>query len=95
MEERDVQLNLETGRISWRELQPFFARGQTVYVAPELDLIRVARGFADDEADQVRAWMDDGRVSEVSTDQARHWIEHDADMWAVVIKPWVLVQPCI
>jgi hypothetical protein len=32
-------------------------------------------------------------VGEVTADQARDWIERDADMWAVVVKPWVLVQP--
>lgn len=92
-DELEAQLNLETGRISWQELQPFFAKGQTIYVAPQLDLIRVARSFVDDDSEQVRAWMDEQRVSEVDADQARDWIERDADMWAVVVKPWVLVQP--
>lgn len=92
-EELETRLNLETGRISWRELQPFFARGQTIHVAPELDLIRVARDFVDDRAEQVQDWMSRGLVGEVSADQARHWIDTDADMWALVIKPWVLVQP--
>jgi hypothetical protein len=92
-DELEAQLNLETGRISWQELQPFFAKGQTIYVAPQLDLIRVARSFVDDDSEQVRAWMDEQRVSEVDADQAREWIERDADMWAVVVKPWVLVQP--
>jgi hypothetical protein len=92
-EELEAQLNLETGRISWQELQPFFAKGQTIYVAPELDLIQVARTFVDDDSSQVQAWMADSRVGEVTADQARDWIERDADMWAVVVKPWVLVQP--
>ncbi len=46
--DRDIlkaKLNQETAKASWKELQPFFARGQTVYVAPELDLIEVALAF--------------------------------------------------
>ncbi len=92
-DELEAQLNLETGRISWQELQPFFARGQTIFVAAQLDLIQVARSFIDDDSCRVQAWMDEKQVCEVDADQARDWIERDADMWAVVVKPWVLVQP--
>lgn len=92
-EELEAQLNLETGQISWQELQPFFAKGQTIYVAPGLDLIRVARTFVDDDSAQVQAWMEQGQVGEVTAEQARDWVERDADMWALVVKPWVLVQP--
>ena len=42
------KLNTETARISWEELQPHFARGAAVYVAPDLDLIAVARHVAED-----------------------------------------------
>jgi len=28
----------------------------------------------------------------VSNDQARNWYEKDALVWAVVVKPWVLIQ---
>jgi len=41
-EDREIlraKLNQETAKAGWAELQPFFARGQTIYVAPELDLI--------------------------------------------------------
>lgn len=49
--DRDIlkaKLNQETAKANWKELQPFFARGQTVYVAPELDLIEVALAFSED-----------------------------------------------
>jgi len=31
-------------------------------------------------------------VGEVSPDLARAWYERNAELWAVVIAPWVLVQ---
>ena len=61
VEQREIlkaKLNQETAKASWKELQPFFARGQTVYVAPELDLIEVALAFSDDEAAQIALWRD-------------------------------------
>ena len=30
-----------------------------------------------------------------SAAQAREWLEANALMWAVVVKPWVLVQPIL
>lgn len=90
--ELEARLNLETGRISWAELQPYFARGLTIRVAPELDLVQVGRVFVDDQSGQVKTWISQGQVGEVSAEQARDWFERDADMWALVVMPWVLVQ---
>jgi hypothetical protein len=34
-----------------------------------------------------------GKFGKVSDEQATVWYESDALLWAVVISPWVLVQP--
>ena len=93
--ELEARLNLDTGRIRWAELQPYFAKGLTLRVAAELDLVQVGRVFVDDQSDQVKSWMSKGQVGEVSADQARDWFERDADMWALVVMPWVLVQEAL
>ncbi|WP_156491762.1 DUF2288 family protein, partial [Oleiphilus sp. HI0123] len=31
-------------------------------------------------------------VAQVSDDQALAWYEADAELWTLVIKPWILVQ---
>ena len=36
--------------------------------------------------------MADGRVGDVSPDLARAWYDRNAELWAVVVAPWVLVQ---
>ena len=41
-DELKAKLNLETSRIHWHDLQTYFARGQVVRVAPELDILEVA-----------------------------------------------------
>lgn len=88
-----AKLNQETARAAWKELQPFFARGQTVAVAGDLDLIDVAVAFAEDRAEQIQRWRGEARVGAVSDAQAGQWFEADQDLWTVVVAPWVLVQP--
>ena len=95
-EDRDVlkaKLNQETAKAGWAELQPFFARGQTVFVDPALDLVEVALAFSEDNAAQITLWKEKGQVDNVSDEQAGQWYDADQTLWTVVVMPWVLVQP--
>jgi hypothetical protein len=87
-----AKLVSETAKMPWIDLQRFFANGSTLYVAPELDLIDVAFAFQQDQADNVKPWLEQTLVAPVSTDQAKAWIEQDSQLWTVVVKPWVLLQ---
>lgn len=91
--ELEHTINLETAQIRWHELQRFFASGNAIAVDPTLDLTHVAAQIAADNAAQIEAWMNAGLVDVVKDTQALQWYETDAFVWAVVIKPWVLVQP--
>jgi len=82
----------ETAKIAWSELQRFFAAGKAIHVSVDLDLVEVALQVSNDNSEMVRQWMDKGQLAPVSDDQARYWIEANATVWAVVVKPWVLVQ---
>ena len=82
----------ETARIPWQELQRFFAAGKVMLVAPGLDLVDVAFALQEDDVDQVKSWTEALQVMPVPDDQAKDWIASDALLWAVVVKPWVLVQ---
>ena len=86
------KINRETARISWQELAPFFAQGLAVGVAEGMDLVEVAYQFAVDNGEQVKTWMESDQVGPVKDEQASVWLEADADVWAVVVKPFVLVQ---
>ncbi|WP_020157929.1 DUF2288 domain-containing protein [Methylobacter marinus] len=87
------KVNLETSQIAWKELQRFFASGTAVYVAPDLDLVEVAYQFSMDNKALVEQWMQNGQLGLVSDRRAIDWLEADAQVWAVVVKPWILVQP--
>ncbi|MDO7653730.1 MAG: DUF2288 domain-containing protein [Porticoccus sp.] len=87
------ELNAETAKILWKELEKFFANGTTIYVSPDLDLIDVALEVCQDNKAQMEQWMAEGRVGQVSDDKAIEWMEAETTVWSVVVKPWVLVQP--
>lgn len=91
--ELEQKINLETAQIRWHELQRFFASGNAIAVDSSLDLTHVAAQIVADNAAQIKTWMDSGLVDTVKDSQAQQWYEQDALVWAVVIKPWVLVQP--
>jgi len=88
-----AKLNLETARIAWKEVQRFFASGAAIFVSDKLDLIEVAYQISADNKAQVKEWMDSGLVARVNDTQAKTWHEADAEMWAVVVSPYLLVQP--
>ena len=85
-------LNSETSQIAWHELQRFFASGLAIYISSEIDLVEVAYQFSKDNKKQVDQWMQDKQVMRVEDAQALTWFEQDVMLWAVVVKPWVLVQ---
>ena len=82
----------ETARISWTELQPFFARGVLLWVAPELDLVAVAEALVEDDRQQVARWMEAGQLAPVAESLAEDLLQRDPQLWAVVVAPWVVVQ---
>ncbi len=87
-----AQVNMETAQIGWRELQPYFARGATVVVGESLDLVDVAFQISKDNKAQVAHWLESGQIGKVTDEQALAWYEANALLWAVVARPYVLVQ---
>ncbi len=87
-----AKITTETARISWLELQKFYAAGSVITVAPSLDLIDVAFAFSRDNSAQVASWLHAGEVERTSEQQAKQWYQANTELWAVVISPWVLVQ---
>lgn len=85
-------LNTETGRVQWSELARFFAAGQVVLVGEELDLVEVAQQFARDNAAQSAQWLESGGIGLVTDKQATEFNHAEQEFWAIVVKPWVLVQ---
>lgn len=87
-----AKVNMETSRIHWKELQRFFASGVAVAVSAKLDLVEVAFQMHSDNKAQFESWLSTGMIAKVSDEQASAWLVTDAELWAVVVSPWVLVQ---
>jgi len=94
MNEPDLRtrLNAETARIAWSELGVHFARGAVVRVDGALDLVEVAAAFVENRRDAVEDWMAAGKVAVATDANAQAWTAREAEVWAVVVAPWVLVQ---
>jgi hypothetical protein len=87
-----LKLNHETARMHWEELQRFFAAGLVVVVDNTLDLIEVAVAFTNDDRPAVEAWMGQQKVAKASDADAAAWLAQSAQLWTVVVRPWILVQ---
>ncbi|MFZ2302397.1 MAG: DUF2288 domain-containing protein [Gallionella sp.] len=88
-----AKINLETSKIAWKELQRFFASGTALSVSTDLDLVEVALQMSEDNVAQIGQWATAGKLGKVSDEQAGEWLADDVSVWAVVVSPWVLVQP--
>ncbi|MBT8128026.1 MAG: DUF2288 domain-containing protein [Gammaproteobacteria bacterium] len=86
------EIHSETAKVAWIELQRFFAAGKAIHVSPDLDLVETALQISTDNSTLIKQWMAKGQLAPVSDAQARCWVDTDATVWAVVVKPWVLVQ---
>lgn len=87
-----AKVNMETSRIAWKELQRFFASGVAVAVSAKLDLVEVAMQMHGDNKTQFENWLAEGSIAKVTDEQAAAWLATEAEVWAVVVSPWVLVQ---
>lgn len=82
-----------TAQIDWHTLEPHFARGEVLVVDQALDLVGVAEALIADDSVKVKGWMAQGQLAAATDSQASDWFERNPDnLWAVVIRPWVLVQ---
>mgnify|MGYP003577501817 CR=1 FL=1 len=82
----------ETAPITWKELQPFFARGALLRVAGDLDLVGVAVAMAENDRERVEGWVQRGDIGQVDDATARDFTARGPELWSVVVAPWVLVQ---
>lgn len=94
--EKDLELrnkvNRETARLPWTELQKHFAQGNVVWVANSLDLVDVAVRISHDDKANITQWMNSGLIAKVSDQQAQRWLDANAELWACVVSPFILVQ---
>lgn len=86
------KLNQDTAKIKWGALHEHQQQECVIAVSTDLDLIDVACEFTFDNHVQVKAWLQQTKITKVSDQQAQQWKIEERELWAVVVAPWVLVQ---
>lgn len=87
------RLNLETARISWPELERYFAGGKVIHISPDIDLVETAACLVEDNTQKIQQWIDQQQLQHLESETAKQWVTEQPDnLWAVVVAPWVLVQ---
>lgn len=92
IQEEKAKIVAETAMIHWKDLEKFYAQGLLILVSNTLDLVEVAYAISQDEADQVNQWLTTELLIRDFNQQAIEWEKDNAEVWSVVIRPWVLVQ---
>ncbi|MBO4790195.1 MAG: DUF2288 family protein [Oxalobacter sp.] len=87
-----ARINMETAKISWKELERFFAAGRLISVIDSVDMIKVAQLMEKDDAKAIKEMLDKREIERLSDEQAKVWADTNPTLWAVVVKPWILVQ---
>jgi len=86
------KLHSETALMHWVDLQRFYAQGKVLHISKALNLVETAVLFANDDAQSLEPLITSEKVSAPSNDQARDWFSVNAELWTVVVAPYVLVQ---
>lgn len=90
--EEKAKILAETATIKWQSLEKFYAQGKLVLVDSDLNLVDVAYSLSINETADVTSLLESKQLSRDFNHQAKLWHQEDAEVWCVVVKPWILVQ---
>ncbi|MGX5174119.1 DUF2288 family protein [Aliikangiella sp. IMCC44653] len=87
------KLNLETAKVTWQEIERFFAKGNLLVVDTDIDLILTAEMIAKNEAKKLEPLTEQEKVHFATPEWVKnHCQEETVRLWAVVVAPYVLCQ---
>lgn len=89
----EEKLEKYSGDVDWSYLKPHYAAGSMIYVDPQLDLKQAGLAFAEDNKEQVQAWLKSGDLVQPCDLHVEHWIETKTRFNAMIVRPFVLAQP--
>ncbi len=82
-----------TGEVDWAYLKSHFDAGVLIYVDPSLALPEVGLAFSKDDSQAVEAWFKKEDLVRPGEPHAAYWEESAAVFTALVVSPFVLIQP--
>jgi len=87
------KLEKYTGEVEWEYLKKPYETGSVLYVDPSLDLTEVGRAFSEDDTESVKTWRSKGDIIQPGPPHAEYWESEQARFLALVVTPFVLIQP--
>ena len=87
------KLEKYTGEVGWDYLEKHYQSGALLYIDPGLDLIAVGKAISDDDTESVIKWKESGDLIQPSAPHADYWVESKTRFLALVVSPFVLIQP--
>ncbi|MFP6873343.1 MAG: DUF2288 family protein [Verrucomicrobiales bacterium] len=87
------KLEKYTGTVDWDYLKSHFEQDALLYVDPSLQLAQVGNVIAGDDKVQVESWLKAGDLLQPGPPHSGHWESSQAKFTALVVSPFVLIQP--
>ncbi len=87
------KLEKYAGEITWEYLKSHYEAGVLVYIDPVLSITEVGEAFTSDEAERVKEWRGKGDIVTPSAPHAEYWEKSGTVFRALVVSPFVLIQP--
>lgn len=89
------ELRSALDQAEWSWIKPHYLRDAVIVVAAGLDILDVAVAVANDEAAKVNAWISRGALSKPTPKDVSEWDGNEGSrkFSAIVIQPYVLIQP--
>jgi len=89
----EEKLEKYTGVVNWEYLKPHYQSGALIYVDPCLKITEVGNTIAKDDKQQIAAWLKSGDLVKPSQLHEQWWEENPQEFTALVVSPFVLMQP--
>ncbi|MAB77593.1 MAG: hypothetical protein CMO47_14190 [Verrucomicrobiales bacterium] len=87
------KLEKYTGIVEWSYLKPHYKNEALIFVDLSLSITEVGEALANDDADKVSLWRSTGDIITPSAPHASYWEESQTKFKALVVSPFVLIQP--
>ena len=89
------ELEKYMGEVGWEYLEPHFKSGALLFVDPVLDLKEVGEALVADDKLRVEGWLKSGDLVKPSQLHAEYWRSAGERYRALVVSPFVLMQPLV
>lgn len=87
------KLEKYSGIVEWSYLKPHYKNEALIFVDLSLSITEVGEALANDDADRVSLWRSTGDIITPSAPHASYWEESQTKFKALVVSPFVLIQP--